>query len=154
MINKKGFTLMEMMVVVLIIAGLASIAYPAYTKVIMKSRITEALSLAEIVREAQQRHLVVDNAGSYFPQFTEEHVSGRTRLIKSNGVRVEGGKLIKGDYTVSILGNNNECIRVAYKNIKITTHVEDSKIWCTEGNGTHICEIIPSLEDGIPDCGN
>ncbi len=155
--NKKGFTLMEMMVVVLIIAGLSAIAYPTYTRVITKARVSEALSLAEIVREAQQRYLVVNGTGAYFPEFTDDHISGRTRLIKSGGVSVSNGKLTKGDYTVSISGDDNECIEVSYRNstFKITTHVEDSKIWCEEVEGvTGICNTIPSLETGTPDCGD
>ena len=53
--NKKGFTLTEIMVVVLIIAGLSAISYPLYTKAITKARVAEAVALTEIVREAQQR---------------------------------------------------------------------------------------------------
>ena len=170
----KGFTLIEMMVVVLIMAGLAAIAYPTYTKVITKARVAEAFSLIEIVREAQQRNLAVN--GSYFSKFTEAHISGRTRLIKSGGVGVDNGKLTRDNYTVIIADVNatgtskpivNGCIVVKYyKNrnssqseerpiFTITAHVEDSRIWCTElDRNNEICAAIPAdtLEVTRPDC--
>ncbi|MBO4707601.1 MAG: prepilin-type N-terminal cleavage/methylation domain-containing protein [Elusimicrobiaceae bacterium] len=163
--NKKGFTFMEVMVVVLIIAMLAAFAYPTYTKVIMKARIADAFSLAGIVREAQQRYFVVNGVGAYFPEFTNSHINGRTRLVKTEGVTVDGGQLIKKDrYYVYITNKGGEepvtngCINVEYKQnnamlFKITTHVEDSKIWCEEGEGiTGICNTIPSLETEATDC--
>ena len=165
--NKKGFTLVEMMVVVLIIAGLAAIAYPTYTKAVMKARIAEALSLSEIVREAQQRSLALN--GAYFSAFTNAHVTGRTRLIKANDVVVQGnGKLKKGSYIVSIESVNatettaavpNGCIIVQYFNASnnpvftIRTHVEDSRIGCVgHGSGNNICNTIPSSETGTLNC--
>ncbi len=163
MINKKGFTLIEMMAVVLILAGLAAIAYPAYTKSINRARVAEAFSLAEIVREAQQRNLAVN--GSYFGAFTERHISGRTRLVKSGDVRVSGGRLIKGLYVVGITDEGegddaieNGCIVVRYGPddttlFTIYTHVEDSRIWCEGRENSGICDIIPSLETTELDCG-
>jgi prepilin-type N-terminal cleavage/methylation domain-containing protein len=42
--NKKGFTLVELMIVVAIVAVLAAIAIPMYSKYIRKSRTSEAVS--------------------------------------------------------------------------------------------------------------
>ena len=156
--NKKGFTLMEMMAVVIIIAGLAAIAYPTYTRAINRARTAEAFSLIEIVREAQQRSFVVN--GAHFFTFTPAHVSGRTRLIKTNDAIVENGQLKRGLYTVRVLRqledpirNRVQCIRVDYGDVQsplftIFAHVEDSRIWCEEaGENNGICRTIRSLED-------
>jgi len=163
--NKKGFTLTEMMVVVLIIAGLASVAYPVYTKVITKARIAEAISLGEIVREAQQRSLAV--SGSYFSGFTQAHTQGRTRIIKSGDVELSGSKLKKGLYTISITNAletastnavPNGCIVVKFNKegsesntiFTIYMHVEDSRMWCQETDGSDkICSAISTTLEPI-----
>lgn len=49
----KGFTLIEVLVVVLIVGILATIALPTYHKVILKARAAEAINLLEIVRSKQ-----------------------------------------------------------------------------------------------------
>lgn len=163
--NKKGFTLMEMMVVVLIIAGLAAVAYPTYSTIVTKARIAEALSLGEIVREAQQRALSLN--GAYLTQFSQIHVSGGTRLIKSADVEVNGdGTLQKQNYKVTLLktstGAQGACIQIDFnKNSNGNTtpiftvymHVEDDRIGCTQATGVNgVCEAIPSAENGNIDC--
>jgi type IV pilus assembly protein PilE len=42
--GERGFTLIELMVTVVVVAILASVAYPAYTDYIMRSKISEAIS--------------------------------------------------------------------------------------------------------------
>ena len=53
---KKGFTLVELLVVVLIIAILAAVALPQYTTAVERSRATEALTLLAAVAESAQRY--------------------------------------------------------------------------------------------------
>jgi type IV pilus assembly protein PilE len=75
MINKsnRGFTLIEIMVVVAIIGILASIAYPSYMESVMKGRRAEGrAALAELLQQ-QERYMTQRNA--YF-SFT--NVSGTT----------------------------------------------------------------------------
>jgi len=51
----KGFTLIELMAVVIIIAILASIAYPSYRDYILRGKITEAVSsLSELRLRAEK----------------------------------------------------------------------------------------------------
>ena len=152
--NKKGFTLTEVMVVVIVIASLAAIAYPMYSKVIMKARITEAISLIELVRSAQQRNLLKN--GEYFSGFTNKHITGDTKIIRAQEVYVADGKLTKDLYTVNISNPKSgtpyspkSCIVVTYGKpdkllFRVHGLVEDNKLWCTElgPDNLGICSLI------------
>jgi type IV pilus assembly protein PilE len=50
-----GFTLIELMAVVVIVAILAAIAYPAFMAQIRKSRRAEAVSMTALIQQAQER---------------------------------------------------------------------------------------------------
>ena len=56
--NKKGFTLLELLVVVLIIGILASIALPQYTRAVEKAKVAEALTTIKSIEDAIHRLLL------------------------------------------------------------------------------------------------
>jgi len=56
--NKKGFTLMEVLIVVVIIAGLAAVTYPSYKSSIERARASEAVTMLGAIQAAQEKHFV------------------------------------------------------------------------------------------------
>lgn len=56
--NSKGFTLLEMLVVVLIIGILAAIALPQYKKAVWKSEISEVLIDMQAIEGAMNRYIL------------------------------------------------------------------------------------------------
>ena len=56
--KNKGFTLIEMLVVVLIIGILAGVALPQYQKAVEKAKLTEALENIAVIESAAQRYIL------------------------------------------------------------------------------------------------
>ena len=65
--NQRGFTLLELLMVVIIIAILASIALPQYMRVAERSRASEALTVIAAIRSSELRFKAQDPAGAYEP---------------------------------------------------------------------------------------
>lgn len=63
--NKRGFTLLELLMVVIIIAILASIALPQYILATEKARASEAMQLLGAIRSAQNRYQAQNNDTLY-----------------------------------------------------------------------------------------
>ena len=63
--DKQGFTLLELLMVVIIIAILASIALPQYLRATERARASEALQVLAAIRSAEIRVKAQDPAGNY-----------------------------------------------------------------------------------------
>lgn len=60
--NKSGFTLIEVLVVVLIIGILTSVALPQYQKAVWKSRAAQIIPVVKALGEAEQVYFATHNA--------------------------------------------------------------------------------------------
>lgn len=54
--SRRGFTLLELMIVVVVLGILASVAVPQYLKTVEKAHISEALSMLGQIRSAEARY--------------------------------------------------------------------------------------------------
>jgi type IV pilus assembly protein PilA len=59
---QKGFTLIELMIVVAIVGILAAVAIPAYQDYTVRARVTDGISLAQTARKSVEENAAVGNA--------------------------------------------------------------------------------------------
>ncbi|MGN2253515.1 pilin [Frateuria sp. GZRe12] len=80
---QKGFTLIELMIVVAIIAILAAIAIPAYQDYTIRSQVSEGMSLADGAKTAMSEFY---NNKGHFPQANESAGIASAASITGNYV--------------------------------------------------------------------
>lgn len=95
---QKGFTLIELMIVVAIIGILAAVAIPAYQDYTVRARVTEGFSLASAAKA-----LVSENASSGSADLSVGYVPPTAGSLKSvQSVAIDAGN---GDITVTYQAN-------------------------------------------------
>lgn len=103
----SGFTLIELMIVVAIIAILAAIAIPAYQNYLIRAQVTEGMSLAGGAKAAVWDY--VSNYGT-FPSNNQS--VGLPIAASISGKYVSGVDVARGKITVSFAGPSaNTAIR-------------------------------------------
>ena len=95
---QKGFTLIDLMIVVAIIAILAAIALPAYQDYTKRARVSEAVSLAAGSKTAVAEYY--SNEGAWPKDNTEAGIHSVSTEIK--GKAVESLKVANGVITVTL----------------------------------------------------
>ena len=148
--GKKGFTLTELLIVVLVMGILAAIATPLYLRTIKKSRASDALNVLTAAAERQESYFI--NNGKYAAGFTElgAPVKGLEgdKTTTTNGVKVGNFKYQMSDScvsAVSLTGNqsSDEDDYAIYKNF--VTQQEG----CV-GKG---CEVLEGIIDHVSSVG-
>ena len=105
-----GFTLLEIIIVIIIVSVLSSLALPRFFRLIEYSRSTEALVSISAIRQAAERCYLM-SAGSYlscanFSNLDLEDPGGSPNSHFTYGMSLESGNTV---YRITATRNTNEC---------------------------------------------
>jgi len=104
---QKGFTLIELMIVVAIIAILAAIAIPAYQNYLIRSQVSEGMVLTSGARTAVSEFY--SNTGHY--PLNNESAGLPTNAASISGKYVSGVTIASGLITAKFGGQANQAIQ-------------------------------------------
>ena len=105
--KRAGFTLVELMIVVIIVGVLAAAAVPIYTGYVRRARVSEAKASIGTIRASEEVYFAEH---SEYLSITDETATGTN--LKKLAVDLSHNTWWKGDveFTASVSGTNNEIL--------------------------------------------
>ena len=128
--NKKGFTLLELLVVVLIIGILAGIALPQYKKAVAKSRLATIKFLIRDIVRAQETYYLANGA------YTNKFESLDVDMPTPNEIENEGSKYIYDWGNCSMTDYHTIC-----SNSKIKMNLDYYYAYARVTPGRRVCAV-------------
>ncbi len=153
--KKAGFTLIEMLAVVLIVGILVSIAVPQYRRTIQRMRATEAIAMLKVLSDSAIRLSTSYGAKTLAAFLGGSHADAfsfaRLDMIDDKDVKCafSGNREMNCEYFTYTL-NNDGSISALQTNpntgVTLTIYpdknpVETDFITCSETSGTYYCDL-------------
>ncbi len=124
----RGFTILELMIVVAIVGVLAAIAYPSYTEYTKKTRRAEAAVVLQEAAQAVERHF--SRTGSYSGAIVPDRspVAGRAAYAVNvaEGSPAEGGYVITASSVSGGIMAGDVCATMTINALGQTTPANDT----------------------------
>ncbi len=134
--NKKGFSLMEMLTVVIIVGLLASVALPQYRKIVEKGRFSKAQAMAKNLHDSCER-LVAEFGVEEWADLRENRKKMTALDIVGSdtmpaGFVVADDKVQGRGFSYSLTGNCGISIKKYEGNYKAEFVFSGTEFTCTE----------------------
>ncbi len=105
--NKRGFTLLEVLIVLVVLGVIAGLAVPLYTAQVERARAAEAIQTLGSIRRSMMRHYV-SHGDSYVGAFIRGYQSGTTTGdIDVDANNIGGGQKQHFSYSIISISPNS-----------------------------------------------
>ncbi|GGJ99590.1 pilin [Luteimonas terricola] len=115
--TERGFTLIELMITVAIIAILAAFALPAYQDYVARSHVTEAISLATGAKSAITTHY-----GEHGEYPANNHNAGMASPLSINGKYVASVTIGGGDGIISVAFSSTASAKLSGQTLSLQVY--------------------------------
>ena len=131
-VNKSGFTLVELLIVILIIGLLSAISIPMYKKAVEKSKVADALSTMQAVSKSEHSWFLARN------NYTKDFANLDIDLYDKDGNKAEDESFDSINYTFTL---QDSSIKAERNNGEYTIYkdYESDIIYCLPVSH-HICQ--------------
>lgn len=133
---QKGFTLIELMIVVAIIAILAAIAIPAYQDYLVRSQVSEASTLADGSKTAISEFY--SNTGQFPSTNASAGLAPKTDIQGKYVSEVDAGGVKAGVIRVTFGNSANKAIKGKFFGLSAITHAGSIEWSCKNATYTTV----------------
>ena len=111
--KSKGFTLIEVLVVVLIIGILAAVALPQYKLVVAKARISQVVALMKTIKNAQENFYAIHNCYATKFEELEVEIPSPNRYTSPSDSR-DGQYAVYDDFQIDVVHYYNTYVHTIF----------------------------------------
>lgn len=129
-VKSRGFTILELMIVVAIVGVLAAIAYPSYIEYTKKTRRAEASAVLQEAAQAVERHFSRTRSytGAQIPDQSPASGSAAYNIAVTAGAAADGGYVITVSAVSGGMMDGDDCETMTINALGATGPAND-KCW-------------------------